>query len=411
MMPVPEGAPHHPPEDISAPDVLGVDVIADAESRHARVFGDDAQGDVGFGVDAVFRAGQFARLLDDGPELVRLEDVLDALEDGGDAFEAHACIDVGLWEIRERAVGFAPELGEDQVPQFAEPVAAAFGAAFIKSPPAANTRPEVDVDLAARAAGHVGDFPEVLGLAQAADAVRGDADLLLPDAPCFVVVLVNGRPELIRGHAEDLGDVFPAPDDGFFLEIVAKRKVAEHLEERAMAGREADLLDIDGAHALLAGGCAGEAVRCGAQEVGFELHHPGAGEEDGRVAFGDEAVAGDAFVAFFLKELEVAFAELGRRHTVHDSGVPSVQMFPRKRAEEHSWHRHSACALPPRQEGGKKGEFSITGREREGWGSMLQRPRRGLNMNSRGWNLRMEDAHLFAEVILMRIESVSGESL
>src|SRR4029078_4871951 len=80
----------------------------------------------------------------------------------------------------------------------------------------------------------------------------------------------------------------PAPDrpgelDGPRLEVVPEREVAVHLEERAVPGGLADLVDVEGAHALLDAG--GPAVRRGllAEEVRLEGHHPGVDEQQVRV--------------------------------------------------------------------------------------------------------------------------------
>ena len=48
--------------------------------------------------------------------------------------------------------------------------------------------------------------------------------------------------------------------DGLVLEVIAEGEVAQHLEEGAVAGGLADVLDIAGADALLAGGRRGGAA-------------------------------------------------------------------------------------------------------------------------------------------------------
>ena len=65
-----------------------------------------------------------------------------------------------------------------------------------------------------------------------------------PDVPGHVVVRVGrGRQPLAR-DAEVAGQEVPGPVDRLALEVVAERPVAEHLEERVMAGRPADLLEV-----------------------------------------------------------------------------------------------------------------------------------------------------------------------
>ena len=38
-----------------------------------------------------------------------------------------------------------------------------------------------------------------------------------------------------------LGEEFPRPENGFLLEIISEREVAQHLEERVMISRGADV--------------------------------------------------------------------------------------------------------------------------------------------------------------------------
>ena len=87
---------------------------------------------------------------------------------------------------------------------------------------------------------------------------------------------------------EVLGEELPGEGDRVLLEVVAEGEVAEHLEERVVAGGEADVLEVvvlaAGAHALLGGGGAHVVAALLAQEDVLELHHAGVGEEQGRIA-------------------------------------------------------------------------------------------------------------------------------
>ena len=56
-----------------------------------------------------------------------------------------------------------------------------------------------------------------------------------------------------RIDAQRLRDELPTPDNCFALEIVSERKIAEHFEERSVPPCHADLIEIIGAAALLAG--------------------------------------------------------------------------------------------------------------------------------------------------------------
>ena len=61
------------------------------------------------------------------------------------------------------------------------------------------------------------------------------------------------------GNLEGAGEELPGPVDRLALEVIAEAEVAQHLEERHVPRRLADVLDVAGADALLAGGGALEA--------------------------------------------------------------------------------------------------------------------------------------------------------
>ena len=110
---------------------------------------------------------------------------------------------------------------------------------------------------------------------------------LAPVAEGLLVVQVDGDVQALRGQVEVLGHELPGPGDGVFLEVVADAEVTQHLEEGQVLV-VAHLVHVGGAEALLAGG---EALGGGCSlphEVGLELDHAGAGEEEGLVPRGDQ---------------------------------------------------------------------------------------------------------------------------
>ena len=210
------------------------------------------------GVRAVLLAGELGGPLQDGVDLVDLVEVVDALEQGRHPLEAHAGVDVLLRQLASDvevvlgADGRQLVLHEDEVPELQVAVLVDGRAAL-----AAVLGAAVEVELAARATGagnpHV---PVVVELAAAGDPLRGHADGPVPQLVGLVVVLVDGGPDLVGVEAVATlalgrGDQLPREPDGAFLEVVAEREVAVHLEERAVPGGLADLLDVTGAHALL----------------------------------------------------------------------------------------------------------------------------------------------------------------
>ena len=245
---------------------------------------------VGIIADAADLAGR----LDQRAEDVDVEVRVDALEHGRRALQAHAGVDVlarqGAEVVRRRAD--AVELGEDQVPDLdVAPRRAA-------------------VDLAARSADAVGPLaggvgrPEVLVLAEALDPLRRQADLVLPNGRGLVVVEINrgGKPAGIEPKLVLAGQELPRPADRLALEIVAEAEVAQHLEKRVVVSGPADVVDVVGPQALLAGGRPGEVELAAAEEMVLELVHPGGGEEHGGVPAGDEHVARSAHATLCLEE-------------------------------------------------------------------------------------------------------------
>ncbi len=76
----------------------------------------------------------------------------------------------------------------------------------------------------------------------------------------------------------------------------------------------AHLLHVGGAEAALDRGQARRRRLLEAHEVGLELHHPGRGEEQRRIAVGDERGGGDASMSARLEEGEEGTAQLIDRH-------------------------------------------------------------------------------------------------
>ena len=117
----------------------------------------------------------------------------------------------------------------------------------------------IDVQLAARAAGTaVARLPEVLRARAQHDPLARDADrepgldrLLVGPEPELLVALEDGDPDVVGIESEAVLRELPGHLDGFLLEVVADREVAEHLEEREVPGGVADVVDVRRAKALL----------------------------------------------------------------------------------------------------------------------------------------------------------------
>ena len=153
----------------------------------------------------------------------------------------------------------------------------------------------VEEDLRAGAArAGVGHLPEIVGgvlgalvVADAHDALLRHADFISPDSVGLVIVDVDGDPQLVLGQPIDTGQQFPGVLDGVTLEIVAEAEVAQHLEERMVPGRIANVFQVvvlaARAHAALRGGGALVGARVTPEEHVLELHHSRIGEQERRV--------------------------------------------------------------------------------------------------------------------------------
>src|SRR5258707_1699999 len=183
------------------------------------------------------------------------------------------------------------------------------------------------MNLAAWAAGTgVAHGPEVLLDAELVDALFGDI-LSKPQVIGFIVTR-KGQPstnfialeyryvEPVLWDAKPFGrgDQLPGVRNGFFREVVAEGKIAEHLEKSVAALGEADIFEVvvlaSGAHAFLRGGGLVVVALLEAEEDVLELVHPGIGEEQSGIAVGDQRGAAHAAVPFAFKEAQKRLADL-----------------------------------------------------------------------------------------------------
>ena len=358
-------------KDVVAVGVAGLDAVGDGERKRADVVGDDAEGHVvllllrvadragGGQGGAVFLAGEFFEAAEERGEDVALVvgdhagevlEVLRALHDAGDAFEAHARVDVAGRERAEGAVRVGVELDEDQVPDLHAAGVAAVDERALR----VAFGGQVDVEFGARTAGAgLAHHPEIIFLIAVHDVdlgvEAGGAELLGPDAPGFLVELgrvalgwigfVDRGVEAVLRELPDLGDELPGEVDGLALEVVAEGPVAQHLEERVVVGVEADVFEVvvltAGADALLGvGGAAGgvRALRL-AEEDRDELVHPSVGEEQvGGVRH--QARRLDDRVLLRFEEIEEGLADLGGGHGTVKGREEGVFLSPRKGKRE-----------------------------------------------------------------------------
>src|SRR5262249_55951129 len=170
-----------------------------------------------------------------------------ALKDHRQAVEPHAGVDVLAGQRRPDALLVGVVLHEDEVPELEEARAITTWRASRLA--AAELRTPVHVDLRVRAVrpDRAGSPPVLL---EPGDAAGRDQGYLLPELERLVVIGIDRRVELVGGQPEPLGEELPGELDRAFLEVLAHREVAEHLEEGEIP-LVADRVDVDGAKALL----------------------------------------------------------------------------------------------------------------------------------------------------------------
>lgn len=177
-------------------------------------------------------------------------------------------------------------------------------------------------DLGARTAGAgIGHLPEIvrcigraLVVADAYDALRRQADHVVPEVVGFVVGVVDRDQQALLGKLPDLGQQpFATPRRWPLLEVVAEGPIAQHLEERVVAGGIPHRIQVV---VLAAGPQARDIGRTHVaaflrpQEHVLELHHAGVGEQQGGIVAGHQGGGRHDGVALAGEEIEEILADL-----------------------------------------------------------------------------------------------------
>ena len=296
--------------------VGGQHAVADHKHGGADMVGNHPEGHVLLPALAVVGLGDLGHLVGDVHHRVHIEQGSHPLAHAGQPLQPHAGVDVLLLQLGVVVVPVVVELGKHHVPNL--DIAVALTAHGAPGPAAAVLLAAVIVDFGAGAAGAGAVLPEVILLAELEDALGGDADLLVPDAERLVVGgggLIAGKhggvqaagvqPHPLRG-----GQKLPGPVDGLLFKVVAKGEIAQHLKIGAVAVGMADVLNVAGADALLAGGYPVARGLLLPGEKGLHGGHARVNKEQGRVVLGDQGEAGQAQVAFGLKELQEHLPQL-----------------------------------------------------------------------------------------------------
>ena len=165
--------------------------------------------------------------------------------------QTHSGINILLRQIRVVVVSVVVKLGEHNIPDLHETVSLA---AHDILRPIAEFRSAVIVNLAARPAGSGSVLPEVILFAELINPLRRNMHVVQPDLIGLVVIHIDRRIETIRIQSDHFRQKLPCPGNRLLFEIITKGEITQHLKIGAVTGCFADILQITGADALLAGG-------------------------------------------------------------------------------------------------------------------------------------------------------------
>src|ERR1700694_118330 len=211
-------------------------------------------------------------------------------DDRGDSLEAHAGVNPFLGKRCPNTRLVPVPRDEDQVPDL-EKAITVLAVRPATRPPAAVFLAPVVVDLRVRPAGPGWTrSPEVVFVAKPPDPLGRNAGFL-PNLETLVIVVVDAGPEPFLFELQLFRQEFPRVGNRLLLEVVPEREVAQHLEEGQVMAVMADQVDVNRAEDLLTRARTGIWGFGLAQEVGLELDHSGAGEQQGRIAERDQGGA------------------------------------------------------------------------------------------------------------------------
>ena len=322
--------------NIAAALVGGQDAIRCHKDRGADVVGDNADGNVILLVLAVLLACNALHMVQNSGNGIDLKQVVDILHDNGQTLQTHAGINVGSGQQLIVALAVSIVLAEHKVPDLHEAVAVTADTAGGLA--AAVLQAAVKVNLRARAAGAGAMLPEVILLAQTDHVILGDADLLRPDVVSLVILLIHGNIQAVSGDLQLLGQELPCPGNNFLLEVVLEAEVAQHLKEAAMAGRDADTLNIRGADALLAGSHAMARRLLLTKEPLFHGGHAAVDQQQAGVILRHQREAAQAQMILRLKIVQVLLTQFVQSGPLHRycSPIHKIAIAPPQKNTAHA---------------------------------------------------------------------------
>ena len=291
------------------------DTVTDHHDGRTNMVRDDAQGNIGLVGLAIGLAGDSGNMVGDILNGIHIKQRIHILHDNSQTLQTHAGINVLLHQLGIVALSIVVELGEYVVPYFHIPVAVtAYGTARLATAILFST---VIVDFRTRTTGTGAMLPEVIFLAKAENTLCRNADLLVPDLKCLIVILINRRIQTVRIQLHHLSQELPAPCNGFLLKVITEGKVAQHFKEGAMTCGLAYILDITGTDTLLTGCHAAARRFLLTGKIRLQRSHTGVNQQQGLVTLRNQRKARQSQMFLGLKEREELFTDFIQTHVMH----------------------------------------------------------------------------------------------
>ena len=214
-------------------------------------------------------------------------------------------------------------LGKYEIPDFQITIAVAADSTVRRAATALFAK--IDVNLRVRATRTRADFPEVV--IEFYDMILRETWLGFPNFDCFIIIRINRYPKFVLRQLDNFRQEFPSPRDSLTFEVIAKRKVTQHLEESLVTRRTSNVFDISCTHAALTRRDASARRLHFTREERFQRSHTSTNQEERRVILWNQRKARQAQMAFFLgKELQISFTQFITTHVLQKN-LPPYRYF------------------------------------------------------------------------------------
>ena len=197
---------------------------------------------------AIFNSRYLGSIFNDREQKISLKVACLALNYRGNTLQAHTCINVLILQVVILTILCTVKLGKYIVPDFQITVAiTAYSTVRTATAPFLT---KIDINLRVRTAWTRADFPEII--IQTNYMRRIKAWLLLPNFLSFLIIWINGSPELILWKFQNLSQELPCPRNSLLFEVITKGEISQHLKIGLMTSSTANILNVTCTYAALA---------------------------------------------------------------------------------------------------------------------------------------------------------------